>query len=117
MAQKDNKDAFLAAMKETFGNITQSCRLAGIDRTLPYKWEKDDPIFAEAFRDSHFEESKLDMIEEGLTELAKERNPIVLIFMAKTKAKKRGYVERTEVTGADGNPIQISQITGMNVNP
>lgn len=113
MAQKDNKEAFLAAMKETFGNISESCQFVGIDRSLPYKWEKDDLEFAEKFRDSHFEEARLDMIEGGLTALAKEKNPIVLIFLAKTKGKKRGYIERNEwaPVDPDGNPLVLPSIT------
>lgn len=97
MAIQDNKEAFLEAMAKTFGNISESCKAAGIDRSLPYKWEKDDSEFAARFRDSHFEESLLDLIESKLAKLAHEENPQVLIFMAKTKGKRRGYIERSEM--------------------
>ncbi len=119
MSQKGNQEAFLKAMSETFGNISESCRIAEIDRSLPYKWEKEDPEFAVLFRDSNFEETRLDMIEGKLTELAMEKNPVVLIFLAKTKGKKRGYVERSEITGADGKDLNYTvtlDIGGTNNN-
>lgn len=97
MSQKDNQAAFIDAMWATFGNITESCEIAGIDRSLPYKWEKDDPEFATLFRDTNFKEYKLDIVESKLMKLAKEENPIVLIFLAKTLGKKRGYIEKQEI--------------------
>ena len=107
MTQKkeNNKKAFLKAMEKTFGNVTQSCKLIGIDRTLPYKWAENDEAFAEKFKSNKWGEMFLDMVEDGLTELAQdEKNPTVLIFLAKTKGKKRGYIERQEITGAAGEP-------------
>lgn len=92
------KKLFLEAMGKTFGNITKSCELVGIDRSTPYKWAEKDKKFAEKFKSDHWSEMYLDTIESKLSELAfEERNPTALIFLAKTKAKHRGYVERQEV--------------------
>jgi len=98
LKKEANKKAFLEAMKKTFGNVTQSCNIVGINRTLPYQWEKVDEKFKEQFRSNDWGEMFLDMIEEKLAKLADEKNPTVLIFLAKTKGKKRGYVERQEIT-------------------
>ena len=46
----------------------------------------------------------LDMLDSKLTSLAIKEHPTVLIFLAKTKGKKRGYVERQEIVGVDGEP-------------
>jgi len=97
------KKAFLEAMAKTFGNVSASCRAIGVDRSLPYKWEKEDPGFAEKFNSNIFEEAYLDAIESKLAKLAiNDENPTVLIFLAKTKGKKRGYVEKTETDLTSG---------------
>jgi len=43
--------------------------------------------------------------ESELMKLIKEGNVAATIFFLKTQGKKRGYVERQEVTGAEGAPI------------
>jgi hypothetical protein len=40
-----------------------------------------------------------------LFKLIKEGNVAATIFYLKTQGKQRGYIERQEVTGADGAPI------------
>ena len=110
------KRAFLDAMKKTFGNITSSCQAAGIkSRQTPYNWAKKDKAFKKAFESDEYEESLLDAVESKINKLAlKDENPQILMFLAKTKGKKRGFVERQELTGADGkelnNTITIEMI-------
>jgi len=97
------KKAFFEAMAKTFGNVSASCRAVGIDRSLPYKWEKEDPEFAEKFNSNLYEEMFLDALESKLAKVGlQDENPTVLIFLAKTKGKKRGYIERNETDITSG---------------
>ncbi len=49
-----------------------------------------------------------DAVELALyDEAVNQRNTAALIFLAKTKYKNRGYTERTEVTGGDGQDFTI----------
>lgn len=49
----------------------------------------------------------LDLTERVLERSALNGDPWAVQFMLKTKGKNRGYVERQEVAGADGNDIKI----------
>ena len=48
---------------------------------------------------------KFDFAESELMKLIKDGNVAATIFFLKTQGKARGYIERQEVTGADGAPI------------
>ena len=48
-----------------------------------------------------------DFVENKLAKQVKEDNLTAIIFTLKTKFKHRGYSERSEITGADGSPLQI----------
>jgi len=91
------KKAFLEAMIKTFGNVTASAKAVGISRETPYQWAEKDPEFEKIFKGGVYEEMLLDAVDAKLAKLAvQDENPTVLIFLAKTKGKKRGYVERSE---------------------
>jgi len=47
-----------------------------------------------------------DMIEAEIIHKCQEGDPRMLIFYAKTKMKERGYVERAEITGAEGDSLR-----------
>lgn len=47
----------------------------------------------------------LDFTENKLYELIKAGDKTSIIFFLKCKGKARGYVERQEMTGADGTPL------------
>ncbi len=91
------KQAFIEAMHKTFGNVTASTKAIGISRRSVYNWAKDDPEFKAQMESTDYQESYKDAIEAKLAKLGiQDENPTVLIFLAKTKAKDRGYVETQE---------------------
>jgi hypothetical protein len=121
----DKKEALLAALEKTMGSVSSACSATGIGRTTYYHWAKNDPLFAERAKD--VSEIIFDKVESQIhqhifgrkstdVENRLDPNPTVAIFYAKTKMKHRGYVERQEVTGADGKdfvlPVPIIQISG-----
>jgi len=95
-------------MRRSFGNISASCRAADISRTAVYKWRDEDEEFKKQLESEDYAEDYMDAIEGKLAKLGlQEENPTVLIFLAKTKAKKRGYVESQE-TKHSGMPAPIN---------
>jgi len=53
-------------------------------------------------------EYKKDFIESKLIKLINEGDTAATIFAAKTQLKDRGYIERQEITGADGNELNFN---------
>ena len=120
------KEKMVEALAKTYGRVTDAARLIDIDRTTHYRWLKEDEEYKEAVESVNeialdFVESKLfELIDGAQKEVMTEvgpmmtkdtPNPTACIFYLKTKGKKRGYVERQEVTGAEGERVVI-QIAG-----
>jgi hypothetical protein len=91
------KRAFVETMVKAFGNISQSCNAIGINRRTYYNWMESDPIFHEIISGGEFEEMLLDFAESQLVKNIAKGDIASTIFLLKTKGKKRGYVERTEI--------------------
>ncbi len=76
----------------------------GVTRQSVYNWCEADSEFKQALEDSR--ERFLDLAESNLRKLVagwvERPSETAIIFTLKTRGKKRGYVERQEVTGADG---------------
>ena len=111
------KKALVEALEKSLGVVTTACKIVGISRTTFYQYLKDDPAFAKEVQD--IENIAIDFVESQLFKQIKEGNTTATIFYLKTKAKKRGYVERQEVTGAEGEKIEfkIEVVQGKNINP
>lgn len=105
------KAAMLAALENNLGVVTEAAREAGIGRTTHYLWMNEDEEYKAMVND--LGDVILDFAEAKLHSLVKKGDVASTIFLLKTKGKKRGYVERSELTGADGGPLQIEPITGM----
>jgi hypothetical protein len=122
MDTKKTKELMLKALKKTKGIVSVAAESVNIARTTHYLWMDTDPEYKEAVK--AIDESAIDFAESKLFELidgARKEvvtqdgiqvvkdtpNPTATIFYLKTKAKHRGYVERQEITGADGGPVQI----------
>jgi len=99
---EQHKKAVIEALEKSLGVVTTACKLVGIGRTTFYQWLKEDQEFAEKVTD--IENIALDFVESKLFENVKDGNTSEIIFYLKTKGKKRGYIERQEITGADGMP-------------
>ena len=99
------KESILKALEKNLGVVTLSCRKANIPRSTFYKWLKEDQEFAEQVKE--IENVALDFAESELLKQIQNGIPTSTIFYLKTKGKKRGYIERQEITGADGMPNNL----------
>ncbi len=101
-----NKKKMLAALEKSLGVVTLACKSANLDRSQFYVWLKEDEEFAEAVEDMN--DIALDFAESSLHKQIQSGVPASTIFYLKTRGKKRGYIERQEITGADGESLTIS---------
>jgi hypothetical protein len=89
------KRAMIEALEKSLGIVTTACKSVGIDRGSHYNWMKDDEQYKAEVES--IEDIAIDFAESQLHKQIKDGIPTSTIFYLKTKAKKRGYVERTEV--------------------
>jgi hypothetical protein len=97
--QKDIIDVF----RKKGCNISATCNALGISRQTYYNWLKNDEDLKIEIEDS--KEAVLDNVESKLLAAINDGNITAIIFYLKTKGKHRGYVERNEITGADGEKL------------
>lgn len=98
------KKVVLESLEKSLGVVTTAVKQAGIARSTFYEWLKD-PEFKKQVDD--IQNIALDFAESQLHKQIRDGNTSATIFYLKTKGKNRGYVERQEVTGADGYPAEI----------
>jgi len=121
------KKAMVQALEKSLGIVTTASLQVGISRKTHYQWLKEDEEYKEAVED--LSNAALDYAESKLFEKIsgvevqsgydKNGEPIIysqppsdtaIIFFLKTKGKKRGYIERQELTGVEGKdliPVQF----------
>ena len=114
MDKKLAKKGFIDAYERSFGNILVSCKTVGIARQTYYNWIEQDAEFKKQIESIQPKERFLDFLEGKIVEKINGGDTTSIIFALKTKGKKRGYVERQEITGADGIPnnFQIEIVRG-----
>jgi len=113
----------ILALRKSKGVVWSACLEVGITRYQHNDWMRDDPDYKEVYE--NIKEDRLDYIESKMLECiegvkvqrgySEDGEPIIydvppndklIQFALKTQAKKRGYIERQEITGADG-PVVI----------
>lgn len=97
------KKEFLEVYSQKANNIHLTCKAIGIERVTFYRWLKDDEDFREKI--TSLEEGDIDSAETALKRQILDGNITAIIFYLKTKGKHRGYVERQELTGANGQKL------------
>jgi len=101
------KESILKALEKSLGVVTVACKQADVPRSTYYKWLNEDEEFAKAVKD--IENIALDFGESQLHKQIGDGNTSATIFFLKTKGKKRGYVERSELDLSSGDePIKIN---------
>lgn len=108
-----NKATMLEALMLTFGNVSEACEKTMLSRASHYEWMNNDEDYKRAVE--AVDESNIDFAESKLRELIKgpeyealshsgkvvtlKSSPVpqAVMFFLKTKGKKRGYIEKTEV--------------------
>jgi len=95
----------IKALEQSLGIVTVACKKAEIPRSTFYKWLNEDEDFAREVKD--IENIALDFAESQLHKQISDNSTSATIFYLKTKGKKRGYIERQEITGADGVPTNF----------
>jgi hypothetical protein len=122
----DRKKEVLASLEDHHGIVTDACGKVGLARSTFYEWLKNDPEFKAAV--DEIQEVAIDFVESKLFERIKGVEvykgedkdtgemitytlppdvPAISLYL-KTRGKKRGYVERQEITGADGNNLNFN---------
>ena len=56
---------------------------------------------------AHYRQRRADKAELKLEQALDRGEPWAILFVLRTQGRDRGYVERTEVTGANGDPQRI----------
>lgn len=113
----------MAALEQYHGIVSVACTSISLSRSTFYNWVNTDPEFKAKV--DEIQEVAIDFVESKLFEkingvqvrkgvdnetgedIVYDQPPsdTAIIFYLKTKAKKRGYVERSELTGLDGSPL------------
>ena len=116
IAKQDNKKKiFLQALVENKGIVTKACEATGIPRSRVYAWRDEDEDFVKQI--SGVQEVVLDFAEAKLFEHIDNDNVPSLLFFLKCRGKERGYVERQEVTGKDGEALPAIQVIQTTQKP
>ena len=100
-ALRGKKKIMIEALMDQLGVVTAACKQTGISRQTHYRWLNEDAnykIWADEVPDLC-----LDFAENSLFGLMREGNIASVIFYLKTKGKKRGYIEKTEIEHSGGS--------------
>ena len=102
------KADLLQALANTSGIVSSACKAANVSRMTYYRWYNEDPDFREKADD--IKELQKDFAESLILKKMKAGDTTMIIFYAKTQMKDRGYTERREITGKDGESLIQKEI-------
>jgi AcrR family transcriptional regulator len=102
-------EKIIPLIDEYTGNLSMVARKLGVSRTTLYRFLSDKPTVKQALEEAR--EKMIDNVESKLYSKALAGDTTAMIFFLKTQGKQRGYIERQEVTGADGGPVQTKAVS------
>jgi hypothetical protein len=102
------KEDYINAIHKSRGLLTAAADALGCTRGAIYEAAKKHPEIQRAIEEAR--ERTTDVAEGKLFQKINEGDNTAIIFYLKTQGKKRGYVERQEVTGAEGTELTVRVI-------
>lgn len=106
-----SKDKVVKALNETKGGVYLAAKMLGCSHTAVYKYVNNYPE-VKLIKD-FYDGEMVDIGELELRNAVKNGDPWAVKYLLSTKGKTRGYVERQELTGADGDGITVKVIKGI----
>jgi len=103
--QKYTAGIMIAAIHEARGMVYVAARKLGCSPRTVYNYAKNYKSVQAAIDDERG--VMIDNAELVLWDAIQARKPWAVSLTLKTIGKHRGYVERQEVTGADGGPVVV----------
>ena len=98
-------DEIATVLKKKAGNMAETARALKVTRQAVHKRVSEDETLQAIVSDAR--EALVDAAESQALKQIKQGNTAMIIFTLKTLGKSRGYVERQELTGADGGPLIV----------
>ena len=98
-----DKEVVLDALNKSSGIVASACKAAGISVSLSTSGLRRTATLPKRWRTSR--SLQKDFAEALILKKMKEGDTTMIIFYAKTQMKDRGYSERLEHTGANGEPL------------
>ena len=105
---KPKLEEFQKACETSGGILTHVASGFGVSRQTVYNWIENDPDFKDAIKNAR--EVFFDLVETKIIQKVEAGDNTMLIFVAKTLMKQRGYVERQELS-IDRNKSQYLNLT------
>jgi transposase-like protein len=99
----EKKEKILESLEKSLGIVSAACKEVGVARETYYRWLKEDEDFRLKVEEIH--EMQGDFVEHQLLKKIKEGSEKAIMFYLKYRGKNRGYVNRSEITGADGQDL------------
>jgi len=99
---------FLDAIPKSAGIISTIAKRIGCDWHTAKKYIVNYPTIQQAYQDEC--ETVTDLAEAKLIEAIQGSDLSAIKYYLSTKGKHRGYVERQEVTGADGGKLLVEYV-------
>ena len=108
MKEKYTTAQMIEALREKHGNLSAAARFLGCSRETVRRYISTYSTVQSVADEER--ETLIDFAENQLFQQVKDGNITAIIFTLKTIGKHRGYVERQEVTGANGGKLQIEYV-------
>lgn len=110
---KYSTEAIIRALQATNGLISLAAKTLGCTPQTIYNRANTTKSVQEAIELARLE--LVDQAELALRAAVLGREPWAVALVLKTLGKNRGFVERTELTGKDGEPVKL-EVTGDDLN-
>lgn len=113
-ANQYKADDFVRAIPGTGGIISAIAKKVGCDWHTAKKYITEHPTIKRIYDNEC--EGVLDLAEVKLIEQVRDGQSWAIKYMLSTKGKDRGYTERQEITGKDGDSVVVKVIKGVSID-